>query len=279
MNKTFVDFACVPSSARVSELEKLGEGRQAELFAWPKGAVKLFHEPGNSASVQWEATVMHLLWTTGIPMPRFLGMVMIEGRPGIVMERLTGGNQLSLLERKPWSIPTAGKKFARLHAALHLARAPKHLRPLRHSVGEEIERSELIPYTIKKATLTALDRLPDGDAVCHWDFHPGNVIETADGLKVVDWANARRGDAHADIARTVLILKSAALPSKTPFLVRRLTAVARGVFYRHYLDEYRRLRSFEEEILKNWMSVSAASRLSYGIPQERNYLLALLDNN
>ena len=210
-------------------------------------------------------------------MPRILGTVTIEERPGIVMERLAGPDQLSLLGRKPWTIWTAAGNLARLHAQLHSTVAPEQLPSLKSSVQAEIKQSRSIPPEVKESTLAALDRLPDGVAVCHWDFHPGNVIETADGPKIIDWTSVRRGNALADVARTLLIIRGGALPPGTPFLVRNLTALGRRVLSWRYLRAYRRLRPFDDTELTAWGFVGAASRLSYDIPEERVRLLERLD--
>ena len=273
------DLEFTPHSASVKELERVGAGRQAEIYVWAGSSVlKLFRRPEDCATAQKEAAVMYALESTDIPMPRILGTVSIEQRPGIVMERLDGPDQLSLLGRKPWSIWRAATNLARLHAQLHSTVAPEQLPALRAAVKEEIARSDDVPSDCKRLAFDALDHLPDGAQVCHWDLHPGNVIETIDGLKVIDWTSARRGDALADVARTLLILRGGAVPPEAPFLVRRLTAIGRAVLSRRYLHEYRRLRPFQDGDLELWGVVSAASRLSYGLVSEREQLLALLRN-
>jgi aminoglycoside phosphotransferase (APT) family kinase protein len=257
----------------------VGAGRQAEIYAWAGGGVlKLFRVPEDHATAQKEGAIMWALDTTNVPMPRILGTVSIDRRPGIIMERLDGPDQLSLLGRKPWSIWMAATNLARLHAQLHSTVAPDRLPPLRATVREEITRSDAVPADCRQVAFDALDRLPDGVAVCHWDFHPGNVIETIDGPKVIDWTSARRGDPLADVARTLLILRGGALPPEAPFLVRTLTAFGRTVLSWRYLVEYRRLQPFQENALTLWGLVSAASRLTYGLASERERLLALLRN-
>lgn len=93
---------------------------------------------------------------------------------------------------------------------------------------------------------------------------------------VIDWANVRRRDALADVARTLLTMRSGSLPPEAPFLVRTLTAFGRSVLSWRYVREYRRLRPFQDGELALWGLVSAISRLSYGIESERGQLLALI---
>ncbi len=54
--------------------------------------------------------------------------------------------------------------------------------------------------------------LPDGDQVCHGDFHPDNIMLTPAGPRVIDWNNATSGNPLADIAWTSLILRMGEAP-------------------------------------------------------------------
>jgi Ser/Thr protein kinase RdoA (MazF antagonist) len=276
MPKTANDLEFAPSSVVVKDLERLGVGGQAEVFAWPSGGVvKLFRNP-DAAPAQLEAGIMHVLAPSGLPMPRFSGTVTVEHQPGIVMERLVGPDQLTLLGRKPWTVWRVAKALGQLHARLHSAVAPEGLRPLRPTIQKEIAASKLIPEDIKALALADLDQLPDGAAICHWDFNPANVIETAGGPFIIDWAHVRRGHRLADVALTLVILQSGEPPPFAPLLVRRLAAFGRKALSRGYLSEYRRCAPFELAELVAWTRVSLAWRLSSDIGEERERLLRLI---
>ena len=276
MPETANVFEFAPSPLAVKDLERLGEGRQAELFAWPSGGVVKLFRSRDVAPAQMEAGLMQVLAPAGLPMPRMFGAVTIEQRPGIVMERLVGPDQLTILGRKPWTVWAVGRALGQLHAQLHTAVAPEGLCPLRPSLRQQLEASDVVPSPIRALALADLDRLADGAEICHWDFHPGNVIETASGPRIIDWPNVHRGDRLADVARTLLILQSGALPPGAPLLVRKLTAVGRNVLGRRYLSEYRRRLPFKPCELEAWTRVSLASRLSYGLGEEREHLLHLI---
>lgn len=50
--------------------------------------------------------------------------------------------------------------------------------------------------------------LPEGNCVCHGDFHPGNIILRTDGTAVViDFMNACRGRWEYDVVCTYFLLK------------------------------------------------------------------------
>ena len=49
----------------------------------------------------------------------------------------------------------------------------------------------------------------DGPAILHLDLHPANVMLSANGPVVIDWANAARGQAALDVALTAVVLAGA----------------------------------------------------------------------
>jgi aminoglycoside phosphotransferase (APT) family kinase protein len=54
---------------------------------------------------------------------------------------------------------------------------------------------------------------PGGATVIHLDLHPENVLVTAAGPAVIDWANARTGSADFDTAISALIMAQLAVGS------------------------------------------------------------------
>ena len=132
-----------------------------------------------------------------------------------------------------------------------------------------------LPDDRKAVALDVLQGLPDGDAVCHGDFHPDNVIMSPRGPVVLDWMNAMQGDPLGDVARTSLMLTRAAIPPTMP--AKTLMAALRGYLHRVYLSHYQALRPFSPEDLEAWLLPVAAARLREDIPEERQSLLALVD--
>ena len=53
---------------------------------------------------------------------------------------------------------------------------------------------------IATGILTLIERLPPWDGLCHCDLHPGNVIMTADGPRLVDWVGVVRAPAALDLS-------------------------------------------------------------------------------
>jgi len=68
----------------------------------------------------------------------------------------------------------------------------------------------VLPKHIVTGILALIERLSPGDGLCHWDLHPGNVIMTAEGPRLIDWLGAVRAPAALDLACTHVVLSELA---------------------------------------------------------------------
>jgi len=164
--------------------------------------------------------------------------------------------------------------LATAHLAVHRVAAPAELPDLRQVLAARIHDAHLPPH-LRHFALRVLDGLPDGDRLCHGDYHPGNVL-LADRTAVIDWAGAARGVPEADHARTLLLLRWADPLPGTPPLSRALIAAGRSLLAHHYTQTYQHgappLRQVD-----SWLLVHAAARLSEGIQAEHAILTGILD--
>jgi aminoglycoside phosphotransferase (APT) family kinase protein len=260
----------------------LARGRTAEIFAWRDGQVlKLFLEWCPTSWAEYEARVTRAIHEFGLPAPAVEGTVEVDGRRGIVFERVEGPSMLRELASKPWKLVPFARTLAELQAAIHARAAPALL-----SQREELERAirgvAALSAPVKEAAWQALAQLPDSDALCHGDLHPDNVILSPRGPVVIDWMTAKRGNPLADVARTSLILRLGQPPPGTPG--RRLIEFLRAAFHALYLRRYFQLRpgspvaaDLGQKELAAWQLPVAAARLREEIPTERERLLALVE--
>jgi aminoglycoside phosphotransferase (APT) family kinase protein len=265
------------ATQRISGLTMIAEGREAEIFAWDDGAVvKLYRHAGSGGAAASESAAMAAAKAAGGPVPASRGVIQLEGRSGLVMDRIEGADLLTIIGRKPWIVAAAGSTCGRAHAALHEVPAPSGLEPLASRLGRHIQSSPLVPADLRDRAIAALIALPDGDRLLHGDFHPGNVISTEQDPVVIDWTNASAGDPVADIARTVMMLRLGELPQGSPRLLVLVAKVGRRVLIGRYLSAYRRSRPFDETAVRRWMLPVAVHRLSEDISEERERLLKFI---
>jgi len=261
---------------------KIAEGREAEIYEYDEDSVlRLFFDARSAASLEREAAAMNAVRAAGGVAPEARGTVLEHGRPGLIIERVEGPDMLTLLGKKPWFTFSAGRVLGETHAAMHEVPAPPELplqkerfrRRIEASAADAPQHARLAEFVLRK-----LDALPQGDRVCHGDYHPGNVLITPNGPRVIDWPNATRGDPHADVARVLLTFDIASVPPGAPTLVRRLEKIARRLIRSRYLAAYRRMRPLDDGLLAQWRVPVAADRLAEGIEDETDKLLSMLYN-
>lgn len=267
----------MPDGAGAAERRLLGQGREAEIFEWDDDTVlRLLRSPGDRGRVDQEAAAMQAAADGGVDVPAMRGTTTVDGRPGVVMDRVDGPDLITLMGKRPWTVPRVARIVGKEHAAMHQVVAPTELRSLREMVRWKIENAADLPTELADFALDRLDTLPDGDRLCHGDFHPGNILMGPRGPAVIDWIGAARGDPAGDLARTRLLLRQGDVPDHMPALIRRMNAIGRNTFSRIYVRAYARARPIDSELVDRWEVVRIADRVWEGIDAEQPILLAQL---
>ncbi|NYT95424.1 phosphotransferase family protein [Salinispora sp. H7-4] len=199
-------------------------------------------------------------------------------RPGLLGHRAEAGALTALagLDIAPKLTDTVEWDRAATHLAVHQVSAPADLPELRSVLAARITDATM-PTRLRDHTLRLLDGLPEGDRLCHGDYHPGNLMLTAGRAAVIDWPNATRGAPAADHARTKLLLRYSAPLPETSRVARTLVRSSRSVFARRYIRAYRAGSVQPPSPSGPWLAVQAAARLAEGIAAERATLIALLE--
>lgn len=253
---------------------RLGVGREAEVFASGDDAVVKLFRPGFRGHETESAVLRQLDGRGGAP--RLIDVVNHGERHGLVLERLPGSDMLSLLQRRPWRLPSLARRLAAAHLRIHEIAAPDVLPDLSEILAARIQRAP-IPAALRQFVDRELGRLPRGDRLTHGDCHPGNVLAARDQTAVIDWVGAARGAPEADHARTILLLRWADPLPGTSVLTRGLITSGRRAFARSYARHYWSGRPRPSRELASWLTVVAAARMSEGIEIEHPRLLGLIE--
>jgi aminoglycoside phosphotransferase (APT) family kinase protein len=260
----------------VVEKRRIGQGAEAEVFEWEDGMVlKLRRAFGFPDRVAAEAAAMEAARSAGVPVPRAYEQVVVDGRAGLVMERVTGADLLSLLNREPWRVLELGRLTGEVHARIGNARAPASLAAVRDVTRDVLERlTRRDPSLRLEWVERILERLPDGDALCHGDFHPGQLSVFGDRVAVLDWSGAKRGEPLFDYARTRVVLSVGVLPPGSSRRMQVLAGIGRRLFLASYTRAYERAVGAPVDLarLRDWEVVNLAVRLFENLPGERPHL-------
>jgi aminoglycoside phosphotransferase (APT) family kinase protein len=230
--------------------------------------VRVSPSANRGADARTETEIQNWCAASGYPAARVLTLLDHDwsiGLPAQIAERAPGVTMLDAMRSSPTRVRDLMRRLARLHAQLHLlpceswpvpeARgltAPRRLTLVRTRAENGDLPMGLALDRVERA-LAALSTAPE--VVCHGDFHPLNVIVDAVGSAVViDWTDATLDDRHSDIARTVALLRSAAVAGDSS-IARMLLAAIGPVLAVVYLRGYRRLLPVDSDRLHRWEAV------------------------
>lgn len=204
----------------------------------------------------WTAS-LHAL---GLPVPEVTDLVESDGRPGIVFRHVPGPTMLERILTAPTTVAGFGRQLADLQHEIHRTRPPDDLPRLRDRLERKTREATTLSASNRRRALAQLDRLPDGDELCHGDLHPGNIILAAEGPVVLDWFDVAIGHRCADVVRTSILIRPRVhtpapryLPGSSNPLLERL--------HRAYLAAYLERSGAELAELARFEVPVAAARL------------------
>src|SRR6266487_1264493 len=252
----------------------IAQGRTAEVYLWDdRHVLKLYHDWCPPHWVEDEARVARAVYDAGIPSPAAGEIIEVNGRRGLIYERIEGISMLRDMNTRPWTMFKHARSLADLHVKINkqsISGLPSYKDGLRYAIGKTPQLTE----DLREKALAMLDVLPAGGQLCHGDYHPGNVIITKDGPIIIDWTTARMGSPWADVARTVMILSIGVKDAGKQVhpVVRMAVNLCRWI----YLNRYHALFPDTKQELNGWLPVIAAARLNEDIAPEREALLKMV---
>ncbi len=205
--------------------ELVGRGASSEVYAWSADTVvKLFTPQFEElAAVEFERS--RAVRSAGAPCPAAHEMVEVDGRTGVVFDRLSGPSLI--FERG------AAATLAHLHTELHDLAPPA------------------LPQLADTLSSWGIEDMELGRSVFHGDLHPANVLHHQGRWQVIDWSNGHLAPPAADVACSVLSIGYRGMrgpDSSLEWHRRRVRAAER------YLDTYRTLRPEALADLPLWLS-------------------------
>ena len=241
----------------------IARGNTSDIWAWSQHAVIKVLRPGIPAHwAEMEADTLSRVHRAGLPVPETEGVVDFRGRPGIVMERVDGIAMWERIKREPASIAGLIEQLVDLQIDVQRTAVPG-LVPMVKRLRSKIGDARQLSANERDEAKRLLERLPDGDALCHGDFHPANIILTDHGPVILDWFDAATGDVTADFVRSSLLMRppfdrSSWLAGSTPELLDQI--------HSHYITELARRGALDAQAFGSWEVVTAVARMSEPVP-------------
>jgi len=239
---------------------RIGSGKEAEVFEFGDAVIKLYKTGVPKRTVFREAAALAQAEALGLPVPSVGGVQQIDGRWGMVMGLIAGRSFADVIDAQPAQKAARLKEMALLHRGIHACKAT-FFGSLKARLEADILRAAPLSEGQQRNLLDNLAGLPDGDRLCHGDFHPWNVLGWPSRPSVIDWMAASRGSPAADVCRSYVLIRSIAPDMASS-----------------YVEAYAQVSDERLEDIFKWRRVVAAARLAEDVPDEVDGLMAMLES-
>jgi Predicted aminoglycoside phosphotransferase len=192
----------------------IGAGNTATVYEWEEDKVlKLFNQAYPKQAVEKEFYNATAINNLDFAKPKAYEIIFHEERMGIIYDKMEGE---SLLD---WVIKTGDVQgcalyMAKLHKTIvqnKISNVPNY----KEFLKSNILKVPSVDSKKRKELLQGLDKLRDGNTLCHGDFHPGNILISGGNTSVIDFMNVCCGDPLYDVARTVFLVQYTPVPIET----------------------------------------------------------------
>ncbi len=259
------------NTKEISLDQPIAHGRTADVYDFDDDhIIKVFHEWFERKDIEYEMRIARAVHASGVKSPAVGELIQVDGRNGLIYERVSGESLLNMLIRKPWLVAQYARTFAQLHAEMHTRVFETDIPDLHGKLEYRINHLDVLPAALKTSLVDALHSQPKADSVLHGDFHPANVLIAGSDANIIDWIDASRGSPPADVARTTIILRGAA---ESKHIGNPLARMFLKIFHNEYLRSYFRLRPQGMDEYRRWLPIVAAARLTEGIKEIEGWLL------
>lgn len=202
-----------PSDIELTEMHRgMGSTAMWSFLPKPESAalvVRMFGADAGAAAER-EYLAMDAAARHGLPVPGTVTRGTVRRRPVLVSTFLPGEPASQTLQAHPERAQALGVAMGEALGRLHKVAAPAGLA---ETTDAWIDRGGPALSPVR----WLLDAVPGQDRLLHLDYHPANVlVQDIRVSGIIDWENTLAGPPHMDLARTLAILRAAALGNLVP---------------------------------------------------------------
>lgn len=231
----------------------------AEIYRDGDKAIKLFRPDCPKTVALYDALTHARVEEAGLNVPKIYDVTVTDGRWAVVMDYIEGKTMAQLMAEQPEKKEDYINQMVDIQIGIHTHTMPR-LSKLKDKLSRVINELDVLDDVKRYELLSRLESRPKHIKLCHGNFTPDNIILNENGVYVLDWHNARQGNASADVSNTYLIFS---LNDKEMAEL--------------YLNRFCQQTNTSKKYVQDWLPLVAAARLSLGKPEEHDFLMHWLD--
>ena len=257
----------------MNEIGKMiGQGNTSQIYNYGADCIlKLYREGLPEYLCENEFSNTQFAYQLNINVPEPIEIIHVEGRIGAIYKKLIGRTMLKHMLNKPWRISHYATCLSAYHGDIQKTFDDK-LVTVKEKLTQDIKQVSLLSESEKQIIYRYMAHLPDGNTLCHFDFHPDNIMLLGNQYSVIDWMTACKGDKLADVARTGIILKFSQIP-RVPTIVNFFVSLFQRSVHKKYIANYLEMTNERIDNIRKWELAVAAARLVEWIPEKEKHNL------
>lgn len=243
------------------ETKVLGNGRTAEVLAYDDtNVIKLFRSFMDDAFIKQEYAVATYAYKNNVPTPEPISVVRQQDRTGIVYRKINGASLLKILSDEPMHMKKIASRMAALHHRIHAVTFEDTTISQKKNIEHAIRGATGIGDSEKEKIIGYLQTLPEGNRLCHGDFHPDNIME-GEATWIIDWMTGSSGNPLCDVARTKMVLETSEIPDTVSPGMKLLLKFGQRKLAQAYVKEYCKIGNVRIKDIDKWLLPLYAARL------------------
>jgi aminoglycoside phosphotransferase len=237
--------------------ELIGRGAQSAVYACGDVAVKVYNPGYGKENVFYEAAMMGYVEATGLATPRPIEVLSVAGQMCLKMSRVTGQSFHAVFAGDLGRARELMDDLVRLQIEIHGKQIPLPI-SLKQRLRDRLRYNANLNTSRRQALLRLCDSMPDGDVLCHGDFHGANILVDNGAYAVIDWIEVAKGDPRVDASHSYVAM-----------------GISSRDYAELYLERYCAASGAEREDILRWLPVQAGSL--YGFIPDSPALLQMMD--
>jgi len=258
----------------------LGVGAGSQVYEYgPEKVCKLYINKYGVDLADREYKKTMDAYNHGLPVPKVYEIINVGSRYGLIIERVSGQtfNEVLFDTIKTClfcNLPTQEvidrvytvfikqvKDTAKFLYELHQKRCDL-VETAKSALTDNCYNNQYLNNNEKSKIKAIIDKLPDGDSVCHGDPNPNNLFYSNNQILIIDWINCVKGHPFYDLAEYILMTEYADdPPSDLPDYLIKFYFETKGNIVDIFLEEYARLSNMKLDELECWIIPTLVSKM------------------